>query len=395
MTAVTIGVVAESAPDERRVAMVPEVVSRLTTTGATVIVEAGAGAAALMSDQAYRDAGAEVATADEVDRRSDVLLSVRALPATRRDRLRPGQTLIGLFSPLADPAFVTDCVRTKATAISLDLLPRTLSRAQTMDALSSQANIAGYRAALVAATAYGRYFPMLMTAAGTAKPAQVLVLGAGVAGLSAIGTTRRLGAMVSGYDIRPETRDEVRSMGARFLDLAAVQSGTGGGGYARALTAEERDAQQQALQERIAGFDVVITTAAVPGRRPPVLVTRAALDQMRPGSVVLDMAAGPLGGNVEGSAPDETLVVGDGVTLIGAGNLAASMPAGASTAYARNIAAMVAHVVHDGVLTIDLTDEILAAVVVSHAGGVFSPAVAAAHPDLSGTDSPQPDGGDA
>ena len=234
----------------------------------------------------------------------------------------------------------SECAARGVTAVSLDLLPRTLSRAQAMDALTSQANLAGYKAVLVAADTYGRYFPMLMTAAGTAKPAQVLVLGAGVAGLAAIGTARRLGAMVTGYDIRPQSRDEVRSLGARFLDLAGATLADGEGGYARALTDEERLAQQEALQQRIGEFDVVITTAQVPGRRPPLLVTAEAVKGMRPGSVVVDLAAGALGGNVEGTVADQRVVTEESVTLIGAGNLAAAMAPGASTAYARNVTAM-------------------------------------------------------
>jgi NAD(P) transhydrogenase subunit alpha len=386
----TVGVVKESAPEENRVALVPEVLSRLTAAGLTVLVESGAGAKAWFSDNAYVQAGATVVPAEELIERADVLVCVRPPDPQRLARLRPGQVVVGLLTPFADPALVSASLRGQLTTVSLDLLPRTLSRAQPMDALSSQANIAGYKAVLVAADAYGRYFPMLMTAAGTAKPAQVLVLGAGVAGLSAIGTARRLGAIVTGYDIRPETREEVRSLGAKFLELDDTKlEGSGVGGYARALTDAERDAQQQALQERIAGFDVVITTAAVPGRTPPVLVTAAALKQMRPGSVVVDIAAGPLGGNVELCEPDRTIVVADGVTIIGAGNLASAMAAGASTAYSRNISAMVTHLVRDGALAIDTSDEILAAVVVTHGGAVINPTLAASLP------APQRDGGTA
>lgn len=369
MAAVRTGVVRETAPGERRVAVVPGAVSRLRQAGVDVLVEAEAGAGAFLPDSGYTEAGATVTeTVDD----ADVLLCVQPPDPSR---LRAGQVLVGLLNPLGNPGLVDACLDKGVTAVSLDLLPRTLSRAQSMDALTSQANIAGYKAAILAADTYGSYFPMLMTAAGTAKPAQVLVLGVGVAGLAAIGTVRRLGAVVTGYDIRPETREEVRSVGARFLELSGVQEGGGAGGYARALSDEERAAQQEALQQRIGDFDVVITTAQVPGRRPPVLVTSAALKGMRPGSVVVDIAAGPLGGNVEGSVADRTVVVADGVTVVGAGNLPSQMAPGASAAYARNITSLTAHLLRDGAPAIDLADEIQSAVVVTHEGTVVNPFV--------------------
>jgi NAD(P) transhydrogenase subunit alpha len=349
--------------------MVPAVLPRL---GPDVAVERDAGAAAFIPNSRYVEAGAAIVDSAVLAATADVVLCVQPPPV---DRLRAGQVLVGLLNPLGNPELVRVCAERGVTAISLDLLPRNLSRAQSMDALTSQANIAGYKAALVAADTYGSYFPMLMTAAGTAKPAQVLVLGVGVAGLSAIGTARRLGAVVTGYDIRPETRDEVRSVGARFLELAGISEGSGVGGYARALNEEERAAQQEALQERIGDFDVVITTAQVPGRTPPLLVTAEALKGMRPGSVVVDLAAGPLGGNVQGSVPDRTVVVADGVTIVGAGNLPSAMAPGASAAYARNVAALTAHLVRDGAPVIDLDDEILKAVVVTHDGAVVNPIV--------------------
>ena len=267
------------------------------------------------------------------------------------------------------------------TALSLDGLPRLLSSAQAMDVLSSQANAAGYKAALVAAEAFSGYFPMLMTAAGTMRPAKVLVLGAGVAGLQAIGTARRLGAVVTGYDVRDAARDEVLSTGASFLDLAAeggpVSAG-GDGGYARELTADEREAQQAAMSKAIASFDIVITTAQVPGRRPPVLVRADAVAALAPGSVVVDLAAGPKGGNVEGIVADTTVVTDNGVTLIGAGNLPSSMSRAASSAYSRNIAALLAHLTTDGALTIDTADEITAGLLVTRDGEIVHPAVLAA-----------------
>lgn len=368
MAALTAGVVKEGAAGERRVAVVPELVPRLRELGLTVVVENGAGTEAWLANSAYVEAGATVSTPAELDEAADIVLCVRPPGLDRIRGMRAGQVLIGMLDPAGSPEVIDACTERGVTAISLERLPRTLSRAQSMDALTSQANIAGYKAALVAADTYGRFFPMLMTAAGTAKPAQVLVLGVGVAGLAALGTARRLGAIVTAYDIRPETRDEVRSVGARFLDLGDKVEGSGTGGYARALTDEERAAQQKALQERIGDFDVVITTAQVPGRTPPQLVTEEALKGMKPGSVVVDLAASPLGGNVAGSQPDQTLVLADGVTVIGAGNLPSAMAPAASAAYSRNIAAVLAHLVHDGALAIDREDEIQAAIVVTHGG---------------------------
>jgi NAD(P) transhydrogenase subunit alpha len=377
-TSLYLGVLKESAPGERRVALVPEGVSRLRAGGLDVLVERGAGEQARYPDEAYAEAGAVIVDAADVDSRADLLLCVQPPQLRRVAGLHAGQVLLGLLAPAANPELIDTCTRLGVTAVSLDLLPRTLSRAQSMDALTSQAGFAGYKAALLAAAAYERFLPLMMTAAGTAPPAQVLVLGTGVAGLSALGTARRLGAVVTGYDIRPETADEVRSVGARFLRLGDAADGSGTGGYARALSPSEREAQQAALQERIGGFDIVITTAQVPGRRPPVLVTRDALKAMRPGSVVVDLAAGPLGGNVEGSEPDRTIVVEDGVTVIGAGSLPASMAAGASAAYARNIAAMVNLLVGSGAVLIDPGDEILRAAVVTRPGRRADPATATA-----------------
>jgi NAD(P) transhydrogenase subunit alpha len=256
-------------------------------------------------------------------------------------------------------------------------MPRTLTRTQPMDALSSQANVAGYKAALVAAAEFGRFFPLLITAAGTARPAKVLVLGAGVAGLQAIGTARRLGAVVSGYDVRPASKTEVESLGATFIDLTAGVSAAGEGGYARELTAEERQAQQDELVGHIARHDVVITTAQVPGRRPPLLVTEDAIKAMTAGSVIVDMGASALGGNASGSRPGETVVTGNGITIIGADNLPASMPTAASAAYSRNISTLLQYLTADGSLAIDTSDEIQAGVVITHDGRVVREGVAA------------------
>ncbi len=373
-----IGIVRENAPGERRVALVPEVVARLTSAGTQVLVEAGAGGGAWFDDGAYAAAGATVVSRAELYDRAEVLVCVR--PPDEAAPLRTAHTLVGLLEPYGRLAQVKAWAEQGVTTLSLDGLPRTLSRAQAMDALTSQANIAGYKAAVLAADTFGGFFPMLTTAAGTVKPATVLVLGTGVAGLQAISTARRLGAVVSAYDVRPETKTEVASLGARFLDLGGV-TGSGAGGYARALSTSEQQAQRSALDEQVARFDAVITTARVPGRRPPVLVTGEALKAMRPGSVVVDLAAGPLGGNVEGSVPEKTTVTDGGVTLIGAGNLAASMAPAASRAYARNIAAVLAHLMPDGLPRIDLADEITAGLLLTYAGEVVHPAIA---PLLSG-----------
>ena len=372
-----VAVVKETAPGERRVALVPEMVGRLKGAGLDVLVESGAGEAAWFGDAAYAEAGATIVSRPELVSAADIILTVTRPDDALLAALRPGQAVFGMLNPLADPAFAADLAARGVTAVSLDGLPRTLPRAQTMDALTSQANVSGYKAALVAATAFGRYFPLLITAAGTARPAKVLVLGTGVAGLQAIGTARRLGAVVSAYDVRPQTRTEVESLGASFIELTSVGPAAGEGGYARALTDEERQAQQAELIGHIARHDVVITTAQVPGRRPPVLLTDDAVKAMSTGSVVVDMGSGPLGGNVAGSVPGETVVTGNGVTIIGASNLAASMPTAASSAYARNITALLLHMVADGTLAIDTSDEIQAGVVIAHGGQVVQPATAA------------------
>jgi H+-translocating NAD(P) transhydrogenase subunit alpha len=320
---------------------------------------------------------------------ADVVLMVGRPDAAMIGSLRDRQAIFGLLAPLNDAEFTRRLAATGVTAVSLDLIPRTLSRAQPMDALTSQANIAGYKAVLLAAAAYGRFFPLLITAAGTARPAKVLVLGTGVAGLQAIGTARRLGAVVSAYDVRPETKDEVTSLGATFIELTSVGPSAGEGGYARALTDSERAAQQAGLSDHIAKHDVVITTAQVPGRRPPLLVTGEALKSMAPGSVLVDMGASKLGGNVEGSVPGETIVTDHGVTVIGADNLPSSMAAASSAMYARNVSSLLAYMVKDGEFTVDLTDELVAGVVITYEGKVVHPALVAP-PGRPPTDADQP-----
>ena len=371
-----VAVVKEDGPGERRVALVPETVPRLTAAGLEVLVEEGAGDAAWFPDIGYLAAGAAIAKTADLYATADVILTVTRPDEAALARLRSGQTIVGMLSPLVTPQLARQLADKGVTAVSLDLLPRTLSRAQGMDALSSQANVAGYKAALVAAEAYGRFFPLLITAAGTARPAKLLVLGAGVAGLQAIGTARRLGAQVSGYDVRPASKGEVESLGAAFLELTSVVSAAGEGGYARELTAEERDAQQAELAEHIGRHDVVITTAQVPGRRPPLLVTEDAVGAMAAGSVIVDMGASALGGNVAGSMPGQTVVTANGVTIIGATNLPATVPTAASNAFSRNVSALLLHMTVDGALQIDTTDEIQAGVVITRDGEVVQPAVA-------------------
>ena len=369
-------VVKETRPGEFRVALVPDAIAKLRPAGIDVLVESGAGDGAWLPDAVYAEAGASIVSAAEIYRTADVILTVTRPSAAAVSELRPGQAVIGMLAPLTDPEFAAALAARGVTAISLDGLPRTLSRAQPMDALSSQSNVAGYKAVLVAATTYGRFFPLLITAAGTARPAKVLVLGAGVAGLQAIGTARRLGAVVSGYDVRPASKGEVESLGATFVELTSVESAAGEGGYARELTADERQAQQDELAGHIARHDVVITTAQVPGRRPPLLVTEDAIKAMSPGSVIVDMGASALGGNVTGSSPGETLVTGNGVTIVGADNLPATVPTAASNAYSRNISALLLHMTKDGALAIDTSDEIQAGVVIAHDGTVVHEGVA-------------------
>jgi NAD(P) transhydrogenase subunit alpha len=369
-----VGVARETAAGERRVALVPEVLGKLTAAGLEVLVESGAGTGAAIPDSAYADSGAKVVPTAALYADADVILRVQKPSEAEVAKLRSGQAVIGFLAPLIDPKLAATLAVRGVTAISLDALPRTLSRAQSMDALSSQANVGGYKAVLIAANAYGRYFPLLTTAAGTAKPANVLILGIGVAGLQAIGTARRLGAVVKAYDVRSETKEQAESLGATFIVLKSVSDASGEGGYARQLTPEEQSAQQAELNGHIAAMDIVITTAQVPGRRPPLLVTAAAVAGMKPGSVIVDMAASALGGNVELSKAGETIETDNGITIIAPDNLPATMPAGASAFYARNITALLLQFVKDGAMTYDFDEEITAATVITHGGEVVQEA---------------------
>ncbi|HEX7660600.1 MAG TPA: Re/Si-specific NAD(P)(+) transhydrogenase subunit alpha [Pseudonocardiaceae bacterium] len=346
-----VGVPRETAAGERRVAIVPKVVERLRAAGLGVVVESGAGLGALIPDDSYVQAGATIGDPWSVD----VVVKVNPPTTEEIGRLRSGGTLIGFLAPLTNPEIAGALKSAGVTAFAMESVPR-ISRAQTMDALSSQANVSGYKAVILAAEQSTRFFPMLTTAAGTVKPATVLVLGVGVAGLQALATARRLGARTTGFDVRPEVAEQVRSIGAQWLDLGV--SAAGEGGYARALTPEEQAEQQRRLTEAIPQFDVVITTALVPGRPAPKLVTASAVERMRPGSVIVDLA-GETGGNCELTVPGE-IVVRDDVTIASPLNLPASMPEHASELYARNVQALLELMLVDGKIAPDFSDEVLA-----------------------------------
>jgi NAD(P) transhydrogenase subunit alpha len=350
---VRIGVPRELEPGERRVALVPDVVARLTTAGFDIAVERGAGVEASFPDDAFANSGAQLTDAPWD---ADGVVKVRKPTAKEVEHLRSGQLLIGFLEPLTDRDGIERLADRGVHAFAMEAIPR-ITRAQPMDALSSQATVSGYKAVLLAADRLPRFFPMLMTAAGTVAPAKALVLGAGVAGLQAIATARRLGAVVAGFDVRPVVREQVESLGATFLDLGVVGEETAGG-YARELTEDEQRRQQQALEERIPEYDVVITTALVPGRPAPRLIPKEAVAAMRPGSVIVDLAA-EAGGNCELTEPGE-VVERDGVTIVGHTNLPSTMPYHASQLYARNVAALLQHLAPEGELALDWDDEITA-----------------------------------
>ena len=346
-----VGVPRETASGERRVALVPETVKRLTGGGFEVAIERGAGEPASFPDRDYEQAGA--ALVDD-PYSADAVTKVQPPSADEAGRLREGQILIGFLQPLTDRAGIDRLSENGVIAFAMESIPR-ISRAQSMDALSSQATVSGYKAAISAADRLPKFFPMLMTAAGTVAPAKVLVLGAGVAGLQAIATARRLGAVVSGFDVRPIVREQVESLGATFLDLGVTGEETAGG-YARELTEEEQQRQQQALEARLPDFDAVITTALVPGRPAPRLIPASAVAAMRPGSLIVDLAA-EAGGNCELTEPGEA-VVREGVTILGYTNLPSTMPFHASQLYARNVLALLQHLAPEGQLNLDWEDEI-------------------------------------
>jgi H+-translocating NAD(P) transhydrogenase subunit alpha len=368
-----LGVPKETAPGERRVALVPDGVRRLAETGVDAVVEAGAGAEAAFLDEAYVEAGATIVASPVEAFGADVVCKVQRPSGDEVALLREGAVLVGLLQPLTSPELSRALAERRVTGFSLDAIPR-ITRSQAMDALSSQSTVAGYKAVLLAASALGKLFPMLTTAAGTIAPAKVLVLGAGVAGLQAIATARRLGAVVSAFDVRPVVREQVESLGAAFLELEVSGEETAGG-YAAALDEEQHRREQELVAAAAAESDAVITTALIPGRPAPVLLTCAAVLGMRPGSVVVDLAA-EMGGNCEETVPGETIAV-EGVTVIGAVNVASTVPVHASQMYSRNVTSFLALLVANGVLELDFEDEIVRETCVTHEGRVLKDAVPA------------------
>jgi len=366
---VKVLVVRETMPGERRVAATPETVAKMVAAGLEVTVEAGAGEEASFPDAAFEAAGAKVVREHaKALAAADIVLRVQPPADGDVKAMRKGALSIGFLQPAMSAAAVKALAKHGVTAFSLEMVPR-ISRAQSMDALSSQASLAGYKAVLMAAVRLGKYFPMLMSAAGTIAPARVLVLGAGVAGLQAIATARRLGAVVEAYDVRPAVRDEVKSLGATFLELN-LEAQEGQGGYAREQSDEFLAKQRELLTERVAAADVVITTAAVPGRKAPVLVTAEMVKGMRPGSVIVDLAADG-GGNVELTKAGEVVEVG-GVTIDGTRNVPSTIPVHASQLYARNVANLLLLMIKDGQLNLDLEDDVIKGAVVTHGGEVVN-----------------------
>jgi NAD(P) transhydrogenase subunit alpha len=371
-----IGVPRETSEGERRVALVPEVVRKLTAKELAVVVEQGAGAGAIIPDEQYEEAGARLAGDPGEAFGSDVVVKVAPPNATEIERLKSDGVLIGFLQPLTNGEGVQALARRGVTSFALESVPR-ISRAQSMDALSSQANIAGYRSALIGAQAIGRFFPMLMTAAGTIRPATVLVLGAGVAGLQAIATARRLGAIVQGFDVRAAVKEQIESLGATFLEFDLGGDLEGEGGYARELTPEQQARQQELMAEAIGKVDVVITTAAVPGRRAPILVTEHAVTLMKPGSVIVDLAA-ETGGNCELSEPGQEVFRHD-VKIIAPLNVPSTMAEHASQLYARNIQALLELMTSDeGTLALNFDDEVIAGACITRGGEIVNEAAKAA-----------------
>jgi NAD(P) transhydrogenase subunit alpha len=362
---VTIGVVRETAPNERRVALVPELLKKLKSLGAGVVIQSGSGDPTHLPDSSFGDAVEKVPDAKSALARADIVFKVQPPTLDEIAAMREGTILLSILQPHTMPERTKALRDRKITAFAMELLPRT-TRAQAMDILSSQAGMAGYKAVLIAAQQSPKFFPMLTTAAGTVRPSKVLIVGAGVAGLQAIATARRLGAQVEGFDVRPEVKEQIQSLGAKFLDLGVSASGTGG--YARELTAEERAEQQRRLAEHIKGVDVIVTTAAVPGRPAPKIISKAMVEGMKPGSVVVDLAA-ETGGNCELTKPGET-IVHNAVTIVGPVNLPSMGAIHASDMYARNLFNFVSLMIKDGAISLDWNDELIAKTCLTHAGEI-------------------------
>ncbi|MFT8323765.1 NAD(P) transhydrogenase subunit alpha [Oenococcus sicerae] len=366
--AIVVSVLKE-ADGENRVALTPDIAAKLVKNKFKVLVEKNAGVKAFYSDDGYINAGAEVVNRTEA-LKADIVTVVNEPTAASLKKLGKGQTIIGMLNPMGDKKSVEELAAAGVNSLAFELLPRTVSRAQNMDANSSQKSIAGYKAALLAADTYPQYFPMMMTAAGTARPAKVLVIGAAVAGLQAIGTAHRLGAVVSGYDIREDARGQIESLAAKAL-ISAVQV-KDENGYARALTADERQAQQTELAGFIAENNVIITTAQVPGGKPPVVVSKKAVDNAQAGTVFIDLGSSDLGGNVEGSKPGQTVITKSGALIVGAGDLASRLPKSSSDMYAKNIQNTINYIVKDGEIVLDLDDDVLTDLVATANGEITS-----------------------
>ncbi len=353
-----VAVPREAASNERRVALVPETVQRLVKSGAEVRVQRGAGVAAAFPDALFSQAGASIVDDPaSLISGADLVVTVGKPSDTVLHAMRKGATLVGFLNPLGDPAYVRTIADAGLTALAMEMIPR-ITRAQSMDALSSQSNLAGYKAVLLAAATLPKFFPMLTTAAGTIPPAKALILGAGVAGLQAIATARRLGAVVSGYDVRAVVKEQVQSLGAAFLEFDLGESAEGSGGYAKELTPEQQERQRAWMVEQIGKNDVVITTALIPGRRAPILITEAAVAAMKPGSVIVDLAA-EAGGNCALTKADETVVTDNGVSIVGTTNLASTMPFNASQLYSRNVYALLSPFIKDAALHLDPDDDVI------------------------------------
>lgn len=363
-----IAIAKEIEVGERRVALIPDIVARLVKQGLEIWVEAGAGEATFFRDDAYEAAGAKIISDTSVLwGEADVLLKVSIPKEHEINQLREGSVLISFLSPLAQPETIQQLANRKVTAFSMEMIPRT-SRAQSMDALSSQAGVAGYKAVLIASAASPKFFPMLTTAAGTIKPAKVFVMGAGVAGLQAIATARRLGAVVEAFDIRPAVKEEVQSLGAKFVEVNLAEETVAAGGYAKEISEVSKQRTQEVVTEHVKSADVVITTAQVPGKKAPLLVTEEMVAQMHPGSVIVDLAA-EQGGNCACTEPGKD-VVRNGVTIIGPINLPSSMPIHASQMYAKNISTFLLYMVKDGKLQLNFEDDIINDTCVTHAGEI-------------------------